>query len=296
MPDPVFITASYAFTPFQPERLDALRAELAAFGEERGMKGLTLLAEEGINATVSGSKEAISAWKARLTAECGPMTFKDSAADGQVFMRWSVKIKPEIVALKDARVRPAGKRGHVSPDEWDALLRREDVVIVDTRNTQEVAIGRFPGAVDPGIRSFSQFPAFVRESNIPRDKTVLMYCTGGIRCEKALLAMEAEGYSDVRQLDGGILAYLEAKPDGMFEGECFVFDHRVAVDAHLRPSQTYGLCPHCGDPGAVRVDCRCGMQGSVCDRCAADETQRTCSKRCRNLLRKAVPRAALTAR
>lgn len=284
----VFITACYAFVPLTPERVTALHAELSAFGEERGMKGLTLIAEEGINATVSGSATAISQWKECLTALFGNVQFKDSQAKGEVFKRWSVKIKPEIVAIKDPSIRPAGKHRHLSPEEWNAMAYEGDAVIIDARNTQEVAIGKFQNAIDPGTRSFSQFPEFVRRSGIPKDQKVLLYCTGGIRCEKALIAMEAQGYSDVHQLDGGILGYLERFPDGLFEGECFVFDHRVAVDRHLQPSQRYGLCPHCGDPGNVRVHCHCGQVGNVCAPCAKDESCLTCSKRCRNERRKAV--------
>jgi UPF0176 protein len=277
----IAITASYAFVPFSVERLQHLQMSTVDFGEVHGMRGLVLLAEEGINSTVSGSPSAIAAWKEFVRKNVGVVDFKDSQADDEPFRRWSVKIKPEIVGIKDAAIRPSGKHRHLSPEEWNAMLNREDVVVVDARNDYEIAIGKFRGATDPGIRHFSDFPD-VAETVVPKDKKVLLYCTGGIRCEKAIHALESRGYGDVYQLDGGILRYLEEFPDGEFEGECFVFDHRVAVDKHLRPSQTYALCPHCGDPAATVIECPCGAGGKVCAVCNEILERRTCSKRCAN--------------
>ncbi len=219
------------------------------------MKGLVLIAPEGINATVCGTEEAVGEWKRRMRELHPAMSFKDSGADAPVFRKWSVKRKPEIVAIKDPAIRPAGTHRHLSPAEWHALIARGDVTIIDTRNDYEVAIGKFTHAIDPGIRSFHEFPAYVRASGLPKDKKVLLYCTGGIRCEKAIIAMEDEGFTDVHQLDGGILAYLEQFPQGGFEGECFVFDERVAVDSQLRPSSTFTLCTGCGDPVAQTPLC-----------------------------------------
>lgn len=223
------------------------------------MKGLVLLAPEGINATVSGTERSIAAWKKRIREFDDDILFKDSSADGLIFRRWSVKIKPEIVALKQPGIRPQGVHHHLTPSEWNATLKSPDVVVLDARNDYEVAIGKFRSAVNPHIRHFSDFPAYVRGAGIPKQKKVLLYCTGGIRCEKAALAMEAEGFGHVYQLQGGILAYLEQFPRKDFEGECFVFDHRVAVDQELQPSKLYQLCSHCGDPA----------KDVVCDSCTA---------------------------
>ncbi len=248
---PVHIAASYAFFPLSEEETVALQQELSAFGEERKMKGLVLIAEEGINSTVCGSQQAIAQWKARIRQLHPEMVFKDSTAEGEVFRRWSVKVKKEIVTLRKPGIRPQGTHKHLSPAAWNEMLQDKDAVVIDARNTFEVAIGKFRGAVDPGIRYFHQFPDFVRASNLPKDQKVLLYCTGGIRCEKAVLAMEAEGYENVYQLDGGILKYLEQFPEREFEGECFVFDHRVAVDQQLQPSKTFILDPVTGDPCRV---------------------------------------------
>lgn len=280
------ITSCYAFVPLDASLLESLRSELIAFGVERKMEGLTLIATEGINATVCGSAQAIVDWKNYLREMFGEIVFKDSIAEETVFRRWSVKIKPEIVALKNPGVRPAGKHKHLTPEEWEETINTEDVVIVDARNSYEADIGKFKGAIDPGTGAFHQFPAFAKNAKLPKDKKILMYCTGGIRCEKAIIAMENEGYENVYQLEGGILGYLEKFPHAHFEGECFVFDHRVAVDQNLQPSRTYGLCPHCGHAGSVVITCTCGTSGHVCESCARDAAKRTCSKRCCNEVKK----------
>ncbi len=248
MPPPLSITTCYAFVPLEESALKHLREELLAFGTVRNMKGLTLIASEGINATVCGTAAAIDAWKARMRALKSEIHFKDSTAPSPVFRRWSVKIKPEIVAIKNPEIHGEKSHHHLSPAEWQAMLEREDVVVIDARNDYEVALGKFRDAVDPKLRHFSDFPGYIRQSGIAKEKKVLLYCTGGIRCEKALVAMEEEGYQNVFQLHGGILAYLEQFPHSYFDGECFVFDKRVAVDQNLRPSKTFMLCSECGNP------------------------------------------------
>ena len=276
------ITASYIFTPLEEAELLELRRKLIAFGNVQNLQGLVLIAPEGINATVAGSAEGIVQWKELLTARFGEIIFKDSSAEKNVFRRWSVKIKPEIVGIKNTQLRPNGKRRHLTPEEWQHMLENEDVIVVDARNDYEVTIGKFSGAVNPKISAFHEFPDWVKKSEIPKEKKVLMYCTGGIRCEKALLAMEAEGYDNVYQLEGGILAYLARFPHASFEGECFVFDQRVAVDQHLRPSAIYDICPHCGDPGTLLITCPCGTEQKICTDCSKQNAGETCSKRCRN--------------
>lgn len=262
MSSQIFITTCYAFLPLEENRIKELTQELLCFGSAHQMKGLILIASEGINATVCGSEDSITEWKELMKRLQSDITFKDSDANKPIFRRWSVKVKPEIVALKQPQIRPRGKHRHLTPQEWDEMMQRGDVVVVDARNDYEVAVGKFRNAIDPGIQSFHEFPAYVREAGLPKDKKVLLYCTGGIRCEKALLAMEAEGYSDVYQLDGGILGYLAQFPERDFEGECFVFDERVAVDQRLEPSKTFRLCEGCGDP--VRV-----ADGMACRRCTS---------------------------
>ena len=279
----VHITAAYAFFPIKEDSLPSLHDQLTAFGEERGMRGLILIATEGINATVSGNEEGIAEWKNLLRAMCPTIEFKDSSSDGHVFSRWSVKIKKEIVALKQSGISPDGKRGHISPTEWNRMLNEEDVVVVDARNDYEYQLGRFTDAINPAINHFHQFSDFLAKAEIPKEKKVLVYCTGGIRCEKALIAMEQAGYKHVYQLDGGILKYLEECPEQKFEGECFVFDERVAVDQHLRPSSVYTLCAFHGTPAKHAIYCaECDQPASVCDVCFPDSAKHFCSKRCGN--------------
>lgn len=250
------ITASYAFLPLEEAECAALREELLAFGTTHAMKGLVLIAPEGINSTVCGTPEAIAAWKTRMRALKSNIVFKDSRAEGVVFRRWSVKIKPELITYKQP-VAPAGPHKHLSPAAWKQKMETEDVIVVDTRNTYETAIGTFANAVTLPIRHFHRFPEAIRDAAIPKDKTVMLYCTGGIRCEKAVLTMEAMGYTNVHQLEGGILAYMKQFPNDAFKGECFVFDHRVAVDQQLKPSTTYTLCADCGDPAPAGVCAKC---------------------------------------
>jgi UPF0176 protein len=277
------ITAFYHFTPLDEAVLPAFRQELIGYGESHGLQGLVLIAPEGINGTVAGSSEEIHKWKDYLTVRFDGITFKDSAAAHIVFRKWSVKIKREIVGLGKPDVRPSGKYKHLSPAQWQQVLEQEEVVVLDARNSYEYGIGKFAGAIDCGTTAFHEFPEFVENADLPKDKKILMYCTGGIRCEKALIEMESQGYENVYQLDGGILAYLEQFPHGKFEGECFVFDHRVAVDQTLQPSQAYRTCPHCGNPADQELQCEaCKSVQKICSKCITIEHRRTCSKKCAN--------------
>ncbi len=283
---PITITAFYKFLPLAADGLAAIRAEMIRFGEDNGMRGLVLIAEEGINGTVCGKPEVIGEWKNLLTEQFGEIAFKDSYADDLVFKRWSVKLKPEIVGLKRRDMVPDGKNGHLSPAEFHAMLQRDDVIVVDARNSYEYGIGKFAKAVDCGTERFSEFEAFAEQTDLPKDKPVLMYCTGGIRCEKASLAMQEKGFNEVYQLDGGILAYIEQFPNGLFEGECFVFDKRVAVDQHLQPSAVYDTCPHCGLPGSESVLCKgCNTEQKICSKCAVVDYRHACSKQCANRIK-----------
>ncbi len=285
MSEPLSITAFYHFVDIDEAALPALHTELMAYGQEHNLQGLVLIAAEGVNGTIAGSEEEIAAWKKYLNAKFGDITYKDSKAFGVLFRKWSVKIKREIVGLGKPEVKPSGKHKHLTPAEWDAMMKNEDVIVLDARNSYEYQIGKFEGALDCGTTCFSEFPEFVEKAELPKDKKIMMYCTGGIRCEKALIEMESQGYNDVYQLDGGILAYLEQFPEGKFEGECFVFDYRVSVDGHLQPSKIYGTCPHCGNPGDVTINCYCGTNKRVCEGCLKKEGCNTCSKRCKSMLR-----------
>lgn len=284
---PFTITAFYKFLDIEEAELASVRSELQRMGYKFRLQGLTLIATEGVNGTVASSAAGIDEFKQYLQTRFGKITFKDSYSDFRPFKRWLVKIRDEIVAIKDKSISPDGDRNHLPPEAWHQVLSEEDVVLIDTRNICETDIGMFKGAIDPRLNSFGEFPEWVRKCGIPKDKKVLMYCTGGIRCEKALISMEREGYENVYQLKGGILDYLAQYPEGYWEGECFVFDGRVAVDNQLAPSQRYKFCPHCGDPGDLQSECAiCNTETVICKRCLEQPDRNTCSKNCAEKLRR----------
>jgi UPF0176 protein len=235
------VAAFYRFVALSD--LEALATELRALGAAHGLCGTILLAPEGVNATVAAPPEALQRWMEAFTA-LAPfhgIEAKFSTCDFAPFPRFKVRLKKEIVTLRQPQVDPVNHVGeYVEPADWDALINDPDVLVIDTRNDYEVRFGRFKGAIDPGTDHFNQFPAFVRQHlAASKQRKVALYCTGGIRCEKATAFMKQEGFAHVYHLKGGILRYLEEKgtdPDKSWEGDCFVFDHRVAVDGQLEPA------------------------------------------------------------
>lgn len=293
----VQIAAFYHFGQVPPtgstDSIEALRARLEEWGGELDLKGLVIFATEGMNGTISGhDRSVVLEWLAKASDLLGfpLMTPKWSESSVKPFRRFGVRIRDEIVTLGKPEVQPLAPKSktHLSPDEWDRTIESEDVVIIDTRNWYETRIGTFKGAIDPKIEEFSDFTRAVNEKaeagEIAKDKKVLIFCTGGIRCEKAIVEMHQSGFDQVYQLDGGILNYLAEKPNRNFEGECFVFDHRVAVDQDLKPSELYSLCPHCGQPADQVIACaRCETDARICVRCQVTESAlSTCSKNCAN--------------
>lgn len=276
----VEVSTCYRFVPLADAALPDLQADLERFASEHGVRGLCLIGTEGVNLTVSGSD--LSGFRTFLRARLGvELTFKDSVADRHPFNVFKVKIKDEIVTLGRPDLAPATAHDHhLSPAEWDAAVRDPSTVVIDTRNDYEIEIGKFRRARDFGTKEFREFPEAVAKSGIPKDQKILMYCTGGIRCEKAILAMREQGYEHVYQLEGGILNYLREYPESEFEGECFVFDYRVAVDQHLQPTARYLLCPHCGQPADRPLSCaQCATDAVLCRHCIARGLD-TCSKNC----------------
>lgn len=274
------VTAFYNFASLTEPEVAALEAGLHSLAAKQGISGLIVLATEGVNGTVAGPEEGIGQLESYLRSheKLKDVLFKRSWANSDPFRRFRIKIRPEIVTLGTPELLPDGPHGHLTPKEWDEVLQSdEDYVVIDTRNTYETALGMFKGAIDPEMDKFTEFKDYIQNCGIPKDKKVLMYCTGGIRCEKASLEMERAGYENVYQLEGGILKYLEEiGGDGEYEGECFVFDHRVSVDGTLEPSKRYHLCPICGDPGDRPVSCcLCGKDCVVCKDCPE-----VCSKNC----------------
>lgn len=272
----------YAFLPLEKETLPTLKQTLEQRAHELGIFGLTLIAPEGVNATMAGLPEQITTYKKFLSELFGDITWKESQSDLMPFKRFKVKIKEEIVQLKRPDIIPSGKESHLSPEEWDTLMAEDDVVIIDVRNWYETKLGTFKRAINPRTKKFSEFPQWLKESGIAKDKKIGIFCTGGIRCEKAALAMQEQGYGQVHQLDGGILTYIEKKPEKNFEGECFVFDSRCAVGQDLLPSTIYAVCAVCGNGGTLEGSCtHCGKTYRLCDDCQAAQTAALCSRNCR---------------
>lgn len=280
-----FISTFYHFFPLSA--LETVKSELKSIAEKHSTLGLIVIGPEGFNSTVAAdSAENLVAFKTSLQKHYNITinNFKDSFSDVAPFRRFSVKVRDEIVTAGiPGRSPEPGINHHLTPEQWDHVLKNEkDFALIDTRNWYEYKIGTFKGAINPNIEKFTEFPAFFEAQQIPKDKKILIFCTGGIRCEKGILELQDKGYNNVFQLDGGILKYMEEKPREEFKGECFVFDNRVAVDADLKPSTTYKLCPHCGQPGNIKIECkRCDEPALLCEACLELEWKKdTCSKNC----------------
>ncbi|MDA8584954.1 rhodanese-related sulfurtransferase [Rhodobacteraceae bacterium] len=245
------VAALYKFTRFaDPE---ALRTPLLELAQSEGVKGTVLLAEEGINGTFAGPRAGIDRVLAhiRTLPGCSDLEWKESAASDMPFLRLKIRIKREIVTMRQPNVDPTGSVGtYVQPSDWNALIGRDDVAVIDTRNDYEVGIGTFEGAIDPNTDSFGEFPEWWKANKHRYEgKKIAMFCTGGIRCEKATNYLIGQGSKDVFHLKGGILKYLEdvAEDQSLWQGECFVFDQRVSV-GHGLVEGSYDLCHACRRP------------------------------------------------
>ncbi len=275
----------YRFFPIPEEKLSELSQTIEAIALKHDIFGLFLIGTEGVNTTVSGLPTNVEPFKKEVQAlfEFEDLNFKDSFSHIRGFEEFKIKSRKEIVTLGREDIVPDQVTyRHLSPEDWNRMSEKEDVIVLDTRNTYEVEVGKFSNAKDLEIEEFRDFPEKLKTSDLPKDKTYLIYCTGGIRCEKAIYEMQEQGYKDVYQLDGGILNYLEKCPEQKFDGECFVFDYRVAVDQKLKPTETYSLCPHCGQPAKELIECtQCGREEKICYRCEKlGEDKLTCSKNC----------------
>lgn len=278
----IVVCALYKFVTL--ENHTALRSPLTQLLEAHAIRGTLLLASEGINGTVAGSREAIDQLKAWFAADerFSGIDYKESLVDTQPFYRSKVKLKREIVTMGVEGIDPRQVVGtYVEPQEWNALIADPDVLLIDTRNDYEVKIGTFKGAVNPETSSFREFPDYVRSHLDPaQHRKVAMFCTGGIRCEKSTAFLKEQGFEEVYHLHGGILKYLEEVPaqESMWQGECFVFDNRVTVNHELEPGN-YQLCAGCRSPlSEADRNSERYVQGISCPHChdklSAEQKQR----------------------
>lgn len=273
----VVIAALYKFTalPDAP----ALRDRLEQLCLAHGIKGTLLIAEEGINGTVAGSAQAIAALHGMLLADprFEGLEYKESQHQDCPFLRLKVRLKQEIVTMGVAEVDPASRNGtYVDAATWNALLDDPDTLVIDTRNDYEVAIGQFDNAISPDTKHFRDFPEYVQRHLDPaKQPKIAMYCTGGIRCEKASHYLLKQGFSEVYHLKGGILQYLEDVPaeDNRWQGECFVFDERVSVDKDLNQGE-HRLCRACRQPVSAQDRLNPHYEEGVsCPHCYAQQSE-----------------------
>jgi UPF0176 protein len=271
----LIVAALYRFARFPDPA--ALRQGLQEVCAARGVKGSLLLAPEGINGTIAGTRAGVDAVLASVRAlpGCEGLEWKESFVDSMPFGRMKVRLKREIVTMGQPEVDPLAAVGtYVAPADWNALIRDPGTVVIDTRNDYEVAIGTFEGAVDPGTKAFGAFPDWWQAN---RDafagKQVAMFCTGGIRCEKATNYLIGQGVENVFHLKGGILKYLEEVPEAesLWQGQCFVFDERVSVGHGLRPG---GLtaCGACRRP-VVDLQHPAYEEGVCCAACTGEYSE-----------------------
>jgi UPF0176 protein len=290
------VAAFYGFADLNG--LPLLKRELQALAGSAGLLGSILLAREGVNGTVSGPADGIARLLERLRVLIGTDQLRTrlSQAAEAPFHRLKVRLKREIVTMGCPGLRPAERVGtYVEPAAWDALIRDPDTLLIDTRNSYEVAIGSFAGAINPGTASFRAFPAWVEQHLRPlvaarRPRAIALFCTGGIRCEKATSYLLEQGFKGVHHLQGGILAYLEERPEqgSLWQGECYVFDQRVALIHGLQPG-SHSLCHACGLPLAPGDRQHPAYrQGVSCHHCLArfsDDDRLRFAERQRQLLR-----------
>ena len=267
----IVVAALYKFAPIADA--NALKAQLDDACQQNGICGSLLIAHEGINGTIAGSRAGIDTVISFIRSQPGlaGLEYKESFADEQPFYRMKVRLKKEIVTIGLTDVDPSKTGGtYLSPAEWNVMISDPETVVIDTRNDYEVQIGTFKNAVNPATDTFREFPEYVKQNLDPKKhKKVAMFCTGGIRCEKASAYMKQNGFEDVYHLKGGILQYLEDIPadQSLWQGDCFVFDQRVSVGHGLKIGD-YVLCPSCRHP--VGLEARQSahyIDGIACPNC-----------------------------
>lgn len=246
----------YNFQPItEPE---AFCKQHKRFCKELGLKGRIYISSEGINGTAAGTQAQVDAYKSFLQSQPGfeNTEFKEDECDYVPFAKLICKVREEIVALHVDDVNPKRGGNHLSPAEWRNVMEtNSDYVMIDVRNNYESKVGRFKGALTPDLENFFDFPQWLDEVDIPKDKKVLMYCTGGIRCEKFSVLMKEKGWDDVNQLHGGILTYAKEEGGEHFEGKCFVFDDRLIVPVNPKDLAPIAQCEITGKPADTYVNC-----------------------------------------
>ena len=255
------IVSLYSFFSFQENLIVELKENLLSIERNHDLSGLLIIAKEGINGTICAEESIIENILNLIKKFVGinELNIKVSYSKNKVFKKLKIKIKNEIVTMGVPEINPSQDTGtYIDSFHWNKLIKDQDTILIDTRNHYEVSIGSFNKSINPNIKNFSEFPQWV-DDNLEKylgnedSKNIAMFCTGGIRCEKATTLLKNKGYKNIFHLKGGILKYLEdiSKEESLFEGECFVFDKRVAIDKDLRKG-SYSICHACGMPISIK--------------------------------------------
>ena len=270
----------YTFYRFKSLRnIKYIKSELERYSRNRLILGTVLIAEEGINGTVSGNKKNLDLLITNIKKilRIKKLSLKISKNQFIPFYRLKIRLKKEIVTIGDKSIRPEKVSGkQVLPKYWDKIIKNKDYLIIDTRNEYEVNIGSFKNAVNPKMKSFRDFPKYIKNLKLDKRQPIAMFCTGGIRCEKASSYLINKGFKDVSQLNGGVLNYLEYKKNKkvkMWDGECFVFDNRVSVDKYLNKG-VYNQCYGCRHPITKKdMELKSYVKGVSCKYCITNKTK-----------------------
>jgi UPF0176 protein len=290
---PYLVLLYYKFVPL--EHFASFAGLHHHFCWKLGVKGRILISPEGINGTISGTVEQCELYMYALRRDdrFSDLWFKIDEADGHVFEKLFVRIREELVTLRAGEEGSPLKRTgkYLSPQEWYETLQRDDVLVLDGRTDYEYDLGHFRNAIRPPVKSFRDFPQWIRENlSSYKDKTILTYCTGGVRCEKLTAFMLNEGFTDVAQLHGGIVTYGkdEQVRGKMWEGSCYVFDKRISVPINHEEHKITGSCTYCGTPTEHLINCAnidCHKQHFQCESCER-HSLRSCSDTCKHASRR----------
>ena len=282
------IVSLYSFFPFQENLIIDLKNKLLEIENENDLSGLLIFASEGINGTICAEKNVIDIVINLLNkyADNRNLNIKVNFSKEKVFKKLKIKIKKEIVTMGVPEINPAENNGtYIDSADWNKLIKNQNTIVIDTRNHYEVSLGTFQNSINPNTRNFSEFPKWVDdhlETHLEnkQNTNIAMFCTGGIRCEKATSLLKKKGYKNIYHLKGGILQYLDdiPKEKNLFEGECYVFDKRVALDQELEKG-SYSICHACGMPVSIqdreRKEYRKGIQCHFCkDQFSDDDRKR----------------------
>jgi len=282
------IVSLYSFFPFQENLILDLKNKLLEIENEHDLTGLLIFAREGINGTFCAEKNVINKVINLLNTytDNRNLNIKVNFSKKKVFKKLKIKIKKEIVTMGITEINPSQDNGtYIDSANWNKLIKNKNTIVIDTRNHYEVSIGTFQNSINPNTRNFSEFPNWIDEHldtklKHKESKNIAMFCTGGIRCEKATSLLKKKGYKNIYHLKGGILQYLDdiSEEESLFEGECYVFDKRVALDQELQEG-SYSICHACGMPVSIqdqeRKEYRKGIQCHFCiDQFSNDDRKR----------------------